>query len=240
MTRVRVLLTRPEPDGERTAATLRARGCEVLLAPLLAVAPTDGAELGSGPWQAVAMTSVNAARAVKAHPRLAELLRLPVFTVGRRTAEAARATGFAAVTSADGNAQDLARLIGALRGSDGAVLYLAGENRAGDLAADVSCYGVKVETVVVYRAVALSRFSPVVQAALTAGHVDGVLHFSRRSAEAYVGCANAAGIRDRAVAPLHYCLSRAVTEPLAAAGAKRIAVAPRPEEAALIDLVVPS
>src|SRR5262249_39858447 len=200
---VRVLLTRPEPDGERTATALRARGCEVLLAPLLAVAPVESAELGSGPWQAVAMTSANAARAVKTHPRLVELLRLPVFTVGRHTAEAARAIGFAAVTSADGNAQDLARLIGVLHGGEGAVLYLAGEARAGDLAGDAARYGVKVDTVVIYRAVALSRFPPLVQTALTAGHVDAVLHFSRRSAEVYIGCANTAGIRERAVMPLH-------------------------------------
>jgi len=239
VTPVRVLLTRPEPDGERTATALRARGCEVLLAPLLAVAPVESAELGGGPWQAVAMTSANAARAVKTHPRLVELLRLPVFTVGRHTAEAARAIGFAAVTSADGNAQDLARLIGGLHGGEGAVLYLAGEERAGDLAGDAARYGVKVETVVIYRAVALSRFPPLVQTALTVGHVNGVLHFSRRSAEVYIGCANTAGIRERAVMPLHYCLSRAVAEPLAAAGATRIAVAPKPEEAALIDLVVP-
>ena len=33
---MRLLVTRPEPDGERTAEKLRARGCEVLLAPLLA------------------------------------------------------------------------------------------------------------------------------------------------------------------------------------------------------------
>src|SRR5438067_7912940 len=33
--RMRLLVTRPEPDGERTAASLRARGREVTLAPLL-------------------------------------------------------------------------------------------------------------------------------------------------------------------------------------------------------------
>jgi len=69
------------------------------------------------------------------------------------------------------------------------------------------------------------------------GLIDGVLHFSRRSAESYLACARAAGILDRALTPSHYCLSQAVAEPLATAGAARIRVAKRPSETALIGLV---
>ncbi len=41
----------------------------------------------------------------------------------------------------------------------------------------------------------------------------------------------------RALAPCHFCLSRQVAEPLAAAGAAEIRIAARPDEAALIELV---
>ena len=238
MTAVRVLVTRPEPDGERTAAKLRGRGCKVLLAPLLRVEFIDRADLGQGPWGAVAMTSVNAARAIARHPRLAELSSLPVFTVGRRTADAARAAGFTAVTSANGNEADLARLIGAQGLTP--LLYLAGENRSGDLVADVALRGVRASIVVVYRAAAVACMPPAAVAALAAGEVDGVTHFSRRSAEVYIECAKAAGILDRALAPFHYCLSGPVAEALAAAGAGRIGIAAKPEEAALVDLVASS
>jgi uroporphyrinogen-III synthase len=78
-----------------------------------------------------------------------------------------------------------------------------------------------------------------VRAALVAGALDGVLHFSRRSADVYLACAGAAGVLDKALAPAHYCLSRQVAEPLARAGAGRIEVAPRPDEAALLELLVP-
>ena len=45
---MRLLVTRPEPDGERTAAKLRARGCEVMLAPLLRVETVDADLDGAG------------------------------------------------------------------------------------------------------------------------------------------------------------------------------------------------
>jgi uroporphyrinogen-III synthase len=64
-----------------------------------------------------------------------------------------------------------------------------------------------------------------------------VLHFSARSAEAYLDCAAHGGIRADALAPVHYCLSRQVAAPLAAAGAAAVRVAPRPDEAALLGLV---
>src|SRR5438477_13053703 len=92
---------------------LRARGCEVLVAPLLQVELLADAALGAGPWGALVMTSSNAAHAVARHPRHAELTPLPVFVVGRRTAAAARAAGFGDVTSADGDVTALVRLIGA-------------------------------------------------------------------------------------------------------------------------------
>jgi uroporphyrinogen-III synthase len=231
---VRLLVTRPEPDGARTAAALRAHGHEALLAPLMRVEALTDADLGIGPWSALAFTSANAARTIARHPRRAELTGLPAFAVGGRTADAVRAAGFDDVVSADGDSGDLARLItDRLGGKGGTLLYLAGEDRAGDL----TPAGVATHLVVIYRAVAVDRFPPPVHDALVAGHLDGVLHFSRRSAETYLDCASAAGLLDIALMPFHFCLSPHVAEPLAIAGAADIRVASRPEEAALLELV---
>jgi len=245
---VRLLVTRPEPDGARTAAALRARGHEVTVAPLLRVAAIADADLGAGPHAGVIITSANAARAIASHPRRAELVKLPLFAVGRRSAEAARAAGFGEVTSADGDARDLVRLVAGripdfagaqsgLRATGASLLYLAGEDRAVDLAAELAAHNVPVRTVAVYRTVKAAAFSPPARAALAAGQLDGVLHFSRRSAEAFVDCARLAGVLDRALALPHYCLSSPVAEPLAAAGATRIHVSPRPDEPALLELL---
>lgn len=233
---MRLLVTRPEPDGERTAQALRARGHAVVLAPLLRTEPVAFA-LPDRTFGAVVLTSANAARAVAAHWSLAQLIALPAFAVGRRTAEAARAIGFRDVHSADGDKADLGDLLRAQFGAKrGPLLYLAGEDRAGEISAG----GLVVHTAVVYRAVKAERFEPLVAAALGEGALDGVLHFSARSADAYLACAARGGIRDRALASVHYCLSRQVAAPLTAAGAAAVRIAARPDEAALLELVGPA
>ena len=69
--------------------------------------------------------------------------------------------------------------------------------------------------------------------ALLADRIDGVLHYSRRTAEAYVICADAADRRKAAMTPVHYCLSRDIAAPLQSGGATAFRIAARPEETAL-------
>ena len=233
---MRLLLTRPEPDAQRTAAALRAHGHDVIVAPLLRIAPVADAPIGAGPWAAILITSANAAHALAAHAGATELRALPVFAVGRRSADAMAAAGFAGVTSADGNVGDLARLVAARLQPAARLLYLAGEDRSGDLAGDLRAHGFAVETTVIYRAIATPGLPPAVAQAL-AGGIDGVLHFSRRSAEVFVDAARAAGLLESALQAAHFCLSAPIAEPLAQAGAADIRVAERPNEAVLLALI---
>src|SRR5262245_47209617 len=107
---MRLLVTRPQPDAERTAAVLRDKGHDAVVAPVLRIEPV-AARIGDGPFAAVIMTSANAAQAIAGHAHLADLTALPVFAVGARTAEAARQAGFATVASAEGGWLKLVRLI---------------------------------------------------------------------------------------------------------------------------------
>jgi uroporphyrinogen-III synthase len=230
---VRLLVTRPEPDAQRTAASLRAGGHEAIVAPLMRIEAAADADLGSGPWAAILITSANAARAIALHGRIAELRAVPLFAVGRRSAEAARGAGFAEVIAAEGDVRDLADLVATRIAPRATLLYLAGETRAGDLAQELAQFAVRM--VVVYRAVGIAALPPAAMEALDG--LDGVVHFSRRTAELYVSAARLAGRLEEALAPLHFCLSAQVAEAVAAAGATNIRVASRPEEAALIELV---
>ncbi len=233
---MRILLTRPQADAERTAAALRARGHEVIVAPLLEIEIVPDAELGGGPWAAILVTSANAVRAIAGHRRRDGLRAIPVFTVGRHSAQGMRTAGFTDVTSADGNVTDLANLVAARVKRAARLLYLAGEERSGDLAGTLRTQDFAVDTALVYRAVVAATLPRQAAAALAAG-VDSVLHFSRRSAEAYVNAARNCGLAEAALTtPSHFCLSARIAEPLAQAGAINVRVAARPEEAALIEL----
>jgi len=236
---MRLLVTRPEPDNERTAAALRAQGHDVLLAPLLRITPIPDADLGAGPFAAILLTSANGARAVAEHRRRVELIALPLLAVGRSSAEAARAAGFADVTSADGDARDLMQLATArFARSPLPLLYLAGEDRSRELGGEFAgeLAGLPVRTAVVYRAAKAETFPPAARAALEQGRIQGVLHFSLRSVEGYIECAR--DFSEQALKPVHYCLSERAAEPLRQAGAANVRVARRPDEASLLGLVM--
>jgi uroporphyrinogen-III synthase len=238
---VRLLVTRPDPEGARTAALLRGCGHEVLLQALLRIEPAADAELGDGPWAAVVFTSANAVRAVAAHRRFGELARLPAYAVGKRTQAAAVAAGFSSVTSADGDVNTLAELVSLTPPQAGRpLLYCAGEDRAGDLAGVLQARGMRLETVHVYRAEMVTGLDPGVCAAFAGDAIDGVLHYSARTAAAFVAAAAAAGIRDLSIQARHLCLSVQVAAPLVAAGATAIDVASEPNEQALFALIAPS
>jgi uroporphyrinogen-III synthase len=230
---MRVVVTRPEPDGKRTATALRAQGHEVLVAPLMKV-QSVAADL-SGHWGAIIITSANALISIVDNAAKAALIKLPLFAVGQRSADAALEAGFRNVTAAGGDVRDLVRTLSTQRPDANApLLYLAGEDRAADLVGELSARGIAAEMRVVYRAVTAPFPSALIEA-LKAGEVDVVLHFSRRSAENYAAGASQAGIAGPALAVRHLCLSAQVAEPLAGAG--QITIAARPEEAALIALL---
>lgn len=230
------LLTRPEPDAQRTAAALHARGHHAVIASLLRIEPISGATIGTGPWEAILVTSANTARTVMALSNCDALYALPVLAVGERSAQAMRDAGFSDVASADGGVSDLARFVIGRMKPGAALLYLTGEERSGDLAGTLRAQNFAVTMAVIYRAVVVPNLPPAAVEAL-ASSIDGVLHFSRRSAEAYVDAARRAGLLERALIAAHYCLSTQVAEPLMRAGAPTIRIASRPMEADLLDLI---
>jgi uroporphyrinogen-III synthase len=214
---------------------LHARGHQAVIAPLLRIEAQIDVHIGEGPWGAVLVTSANAGPAIAFHERASQLRSLPVFAVGRRSAQTMSAAGFGNVEHSDGDVRDLVNFVATQLVPGSPLLYLAGEERSGDLAGELRGHGFAVETAVVYCAVAAPNLPPAATEAL-AGEI-GVLHFSRRSAEAFLDAARAMNLLATALRPVHYCLSPRVAEPLTLAGAADVRVAPEPSEAALIALI---
>jgi uroporphyrinogen-III synthase len=172
--------------------------------------------------------------------RLAEL---PTFTVGDQTAEAARQAGFRNVISAKGDAEALSELIikSAATGEmkkGAALCYFAGADRARDLAGDLGPHGFVIGTRTVYRMTPVQDLSPEVRAAFASGEIDAVLHYSRRTARAFLDAARTDGVEISALALPQCCISDAVATVLREAGATQLVVAHAPDEEAMIDALV--
>ncbi len=233
---MRVLVTRPPPAGEVTSRRLATMGHEPVLLPLLEIAPTEAA-LPPGPFDAIAATSANAFLVCPdgAPPALAAL---PLHAVGAKTADVARRAGFSTVSEGGGDAAALAAHLAAALPVGARVLYLAGVVRKPLLEDALRAAGIQVTTIEVYEARAAAvDLGPALVGATSQGGDPAVLHYSRRSAAAFVAAARAGG-HDAAMVRLpHLCLSADVAEPLRAAGAAAVHVAARPDEDALLALL---
>src|SRR5882757_5505751 len=172
-----VLVTRPQPDGEATAKSLRAKGFEVLLAPMLRFEPVPFHDDDDASYGAVILTSANALRAIEPQLGGSRLLKLPLFAVGEHTAAAARDAGFGEVIAAEGgDAGALRELVLSsvktkrLR-KTATLLYLAGADLARDLAGELGEKGFTVITHTTYRMVPASELPREVCDAFVAGEV---------------------------------------------------------------------
>lgn len=229
-----VLVTRPAPDSETTAAALRARGYEVMQAPMLRFEPVACSGLDAE-YGAVIVTSANALRAVEG--QLGEtLLKRPLFAVGETTAAAARKAGFDKASAAKSNAGSLRDLVLAgvkkrqFRKSD-PLLYLAGSDLSHDLASELGADGLNLVTVTTYRMAALASLPSKVCEAFAANSIQAVLHYSQRSARAFLDAARAEGVEISALAVPHCCLSPNIAAILHEAGAQVFSAASADEKA---------
>jgi len=144
-----VLVTRPDPQGQRFADQLRARfaAIQIVQAPLmrtvfLETCPPDL------PFQAILLTSETGARAAgQLRARAVHLPRLAL-CVGKRTAEMAVAAGFEAL-SADGDAEALMALV-KRRFSHGPLLHLRGHDSTGDIAETLTKGGLETISSIAY------------------------------------------------------------------------------------------
>jgi uroporphyrinogen-III synthase len=232
---MRILVTRPEPDAARTAVKLRAAGHEVAVDSLLTI-EAIAFEPPRGEYAALAVTSANAFRAVATNSSIEKLKSLPLFALGMHTANAARLAGFVSIEVAGGDAGALGESLARKLPANSRVLYLAGEDRARDLAALTASANIAVETLVVYRAKAAERLREATVEKLRARGFDVALHFSPRSAETLIALARKAGCESALRSLRHLCLSDAVGLVLSEAGMKA-EIAPRPEEEALLSLL---
>ncbi len=235
-----ILVTRPHPDDETTARALRDRGFDVLRAPMLRFEPVPFQDDADARYGAVVVTSANALRAIAPQLAGSRLLRLPLFAVGEHTATAAREAGFDEVIASKGDAGALRDLVLAAVKSKqlkkaSPLLYLAGADLARDLGGELGEKGFTVVTHTTYRMVPAPSLPRAICDAFVAHKVEAVLHYSRRSARAFLEAARSGGVEISALALPQCCISVAVAAVLRDAGATQVTAAASPDENALFE-----
>ena len=235
-----ILVTRPHPDDETTARALRDRGFDVLRAPMLRFEPVPFQDDADARYGAVVVTSANALRAIAPQLAGSRLLRLPLFAVGEHTATAAREAGFDEVIASKGDAGALRDLVLAAVKSKqlkkaSPLLYLAGADLARDLGGELGEKGFTVVTHTTYRMVPAPSLPRAICDAFVAHKVEAVLHYSRRSARAFLEAARSGGVEISALALPQCCISVAVAAVLRDAGATQVTAATSPDENALFE-----
>jgi uroporphyrinogen-III synthase len=220
MSRLPLVILRPEPGLAETVSLAAGRGLATVAAPLFEIRPVVWHAPAATDFDAIIAGSANAFR--HGGGQLAALLSLPVHAVGERTAEAARKAGFAVARVGAERLQDLLDQLPA----PARLLRLAGAERLALRPRD----GIVIEERVLYRADPVP-LAPGAVAAVRAGAT--VLLHSGAAARCFASECDRLAI-DRSRVPLGVLAPRIGTA--AGPGWKTVLSSPLPTDGALLAL----
>jgi uroporphyrinogen-III synthase len=213
-----IAVLRPEPGNAATVVRIKAAGGRAVALPLFAIRPLDWTVPDAADFDAILLTSANAAR--HGGQALAQLAGLPAFAVGEKTAAAARGAGFDVKASGE---TDVAAIVAAASAQGfRRLLHLGGRERSiavgGAIGAAIAVYANEAREI-----------DPTALAAL-AGTV-ALLH-SARAARRLGELVDAAGIArgDIALAAISATVAGS-----AGLGWSAVAIAATPRDETLID-----
>jgi len=228
-----ILVTRPEPGASETAERIALLGFRPVLAPLLVV-QTRGVSLP--PAERVQAILVTSGNAIPSLPPTHH--HLPLLAVGHATAARAREAGFVRATSADGDARALAALaIQCCRPDSNPLLLVSGRSQGQGLAAALRDRGFRVVRRTVYAAVPVAALPDDARVTIEAGGIDAVLLFSAETARQCVRLLRSASLRDAVRSIEALAISQPTAMALRALPWRRIRVAERPNQDALLAML---
>jgi uroporphyrinogen-III synthase len=214
---MKLLIIRPQPGADATAARVAAAGHQALVMPLFGVEAVAWNAPVAIEYDGLLLTSSNAVR--NCGPQLSDFAHLPVYAVGKVTAEAAQRSGLH--ISHTGNAGAEA-LLAELR--DCRLLWLAGE----DHTAITVPASVHIDTHIVYRSAILPVPASFTEMTMQADYV--MLH-SARAAAHFASLVAREGLDKAAISLAALSGNIALA---AGVGWKSLRVAAEPNDAALL------
>ncbi|MDX0626030.1 uroporphyrinogen-III synthase [Sinorhizobium medicae] len=229
---MRVLVTRPRPSAESTAAKLGAMGHETAILPMLQAQHLADAVLTalSVPHQAISITSAEAVRVLGSlGPALEPHFGTPLFSVGGATARAAGGLGFTDIRTGPGTGEGLAETVAAHLPAGGALVYLAGSPRTGGFERSLHERRVDYRTAECYRMAPVHYSADTLPELVRAGPFDAVLLYSRETARRLIATLRESRLQPADLASRCLCLSWPIREILPAGFVSEVAAAPDEE-----------
>jgi uroporphyrinogen-III synthase len=178
---------------------------------------------------------VTSAHAIPAIPT--DFRSLPLFAVGDATAARARRAGFADVASARGDATDLAALVGTALAPGATLLLVTGRGLGHVLAKSLRGTGFAVIRRSVYAPVPVRRLPADVVNRLRTGRLRAALFFSADSAAQFSRMVTRITLQDIMANADAVAISPAAAVALEALPWRRILVAARPNQDAMLALL---
>ena len=227
----RVLITRPEPGATQTAARVLALGLFPIVAPILSVVLRE-----VSPPSRVAATLLTSRNAVPACPPF--LHGRPVFAVGSATAARAAEAGFRQVYDSDGDAKALASLVAdRLSPRDGGLFLPTGEGQGTDLAASLRRHGFHVIRRVAYASARVPVLPEAAATHLREAKLSAAMFFSGETSRHFVRLLRAAGLIDTVRDVEAVSISERAAVALRLLPWRRISVAAKPNQDAMLVLL---
>lgn len=239
---MRVVVTRPERSGLKTAALLRARGHEAVILPLTKpVYDTDAVLSAFSKCPSVlAITSAEAIRAVSASSADIDAIKpVTVFTVGQASANAARSAGFDDVIAGQGTGRELAQTIFTNRNKtrEGTIFYLAGTPHERGFEEGLSTLDIPFETVNVYEMQPVEWSRDMLEAIVTPLPPDVVLFYSSEAVRRFFDLFDGAGSEIISNHGKFICISEKVVSAIPEPLQSKAFAALTPSEAEMFDML---
>lgn len=247
---MRVLVTRPEPGGQRTAERLAGLGHDPVRMPLFETVVTATPD-NLPPVGEIGGLIATSARAFAMFAKHAVsgtgLCEVPVHAVGPATAQAARDAGFLHVDDAGGTAEALSQALIRLRqqgvtGGEaigqgvraGALVYLAGVPRTPVIETALKAHEPGFRVIDCYRMAEISYSTDILNADFLSPPPDAVLLYSANAARRFSALVDAGDLAGCLDSTRFLCLSPAIAGQLRKTWQDRLIVAVRPDEDSLL------
>jgi uroporphyrinogen-III synthase len=226
-----VLITRPIAQAYKTTLKLQDLGIVSYVDPMLIVEQLPININTRQDYQAILITSANAVPALQHIQK-----RHIVFTVGDATADAVRASyPFHQVINAQGTSYDLVLLVEQrLKPQIGPLLYISGDKIHFDLTEHFKSLGFTIDRVIAYDTHPAHNFLATTYELLENNQLHSILFYSQRTAQTFANIIIQNNIQHCLKGIHAQTLSGNIAEPLSRLPFKKIKVANKPTEAALI------